>query len=202
MQVAYKTWIGGIVNGNAIFNGDKFVSVEIANKQVARVNLIANVVDVYSNDEKKFNAITLDDSSGQIKIKGFSDSSFLLSGISVGDTICVIGWVRYYNNEIYVIPDIVRHVDSKWGLIRRLELIKIFGEIKKEKEEPKENEKIESNSPRNAILELIRKNKDGIDVEQLIMDTNFPVEQINSVINSLIESGEIYEPMPGKIRAL
>jgi hypothetical protein len=201
MQVAHKIWIGHIENGHAIFNGDKFVSVEIANKQVSRVNIIANVVEVYANDEKKFNTVTLDDSSGQIRIKGFSDSSFLLGGISIGDTICVIGWIRYYNNELYVIPEIVRRIDSKWALVRKLELIKMYGDIQKtESKIEVTNEKIES--PRGAILAAIKKNNDGIDIEQLIMETNFPVEQINSIINSLIGSGEIYEPMPGKIRAM
>jgi RPA family protein len=193
------------MNGNMIFNGDKFVSVEILSKQVSRVNLIANVIDVYSNEEKKFSAVTVDDSSGQIRVKGFSDNSFLLNGISMGDTICVIGWLRHFNNEVYVVPDIVRHVDSKWALVRRLELIKMYGEktnAPEEKEIEIKSEKVEPNSPRSAILAIVKKNPEGIDIEQVIMETNFPVEQINSIINSMIESGEVYEPMPGKIRAL
>lgn len=216
MQVAYKVWIGSIMNGNMMFNGDKFVSVEVSNKQISRINLIANVVDTYANDEKKFNSITLDDGSGQIRVKGFSDSFFLLQGIAVGDTICVIGWLRYFNNEIYMIPDIVRRVEDKWALVRRLELIKMYGEpshakqdTSKDEIEPKEefevkSEKVASNvqsiSPRNAIMALIKKHEQGIDIEQLIMETNYPVDQVSSIINSLLESGEIYEPMPGKVR--
>jgi len=221
MQVAHKVWIGGVSNGNMVLNGDKFVSVDVSGKQVSRVNLIANVVDVYTNDEKRFNSVTLDDGSGQIRIKGFSDSSFLLQGISVGDTIGVIGWVRYFNNELYVIPDIVRHVDGKWALVRRLELIKMYGEpsvtpvdslspahqelesgssVMVEVKTEKVNDAVQD--PKQVILNLIKKDDQGIDIDKLIMETNFPIEQINSVINSLMESGDIYEPQPGKLRTL
>jgi RecG-like helicase len=211
MQVAYKVWIGGVMNGNMTFNGEKFVSVEVSGKQMSRVNFIANVVDTYTNDEKKFNSVTLDDGSGQIRVKGFSDSFFLLQGITVGDTICTIGWLRHFNNELYLVPDIVRHVEGKWALVRRLELIKMFGEPKTSENQPEhepelevKNEKLGSSqqaiSPRNAIIALIKKHEQGIDVEQLIMETNYPVDQVSSIINSLIESGEIYEPMPGKVR--
>jgi len=226
MQVAHKVWIGSISGGNVVFNGDKFVSVEISDRQVSRVNLIANVVDVYSNDEKRYNSVTLDDGSGQIRIKGFSDSSFLLQGISIGDTIGVIGWVRYFNNELYVIPDIVRHVDGKWALIRRLELIKMHGgpsaSPATDELSPAHHLNSESNSgssvmeevktekiqdaktqdPRQIILSIIKKDDQGIDIDKLIMETNFPIEQINSILTSLMESGDIYEPQPGKLRTL
>jgi len=211
MQVAYKIWIGSISNGNAIFNGDKFIAVDVNNKNIARVNLIANVVEVYSNPEKNYNTATLDDGSGQIRVKGFSDNSFLLNGINVGDTISIIGWLRSFNNEVYVIPEIVRNIDNKWALVRRLELIKMYGEPNASKAEEKSPSAAESEllvstekiqDPKQAILALIKKDDAGIDIDKLIMETHYPVEQINKILNSLIEAGDIYEPMPGKLRGM
>lgn len=207
MQVAHKVWIGNLMNGNKIFNGDKFVSVEVINMNISRVNLIANVIDVYSNDEKKYITVTLDDGSGQIRIKGFSDNSFILNDVNVGETVCIIGWLRYFNNEVYVIPDVVRHVDTRWALIRRLELIKIYGEPKNASDAPVKEDGVQVSvekvqDPRQMILSIIKKEDEGIDIDKLIMDTHYPVEQINSILNQLIEAGEIYEPRPGRLRSM
>jgi RPA family protein len=209
MQTAYKIWIGSILGGNMIFNGDKFIAVDVSNKSISKVNFIANVIETYANNEKHFTSVTLDDGSGQIRVKGFSDSSFLLDGINMGETICVIGWLRYFNNELYMIPEIVRRVDSKWALIRRLELIKLFGDPSQTKTNTPESneEKFEVKSEklddtRQVILSMIKKNDEGMDIEKLIMETNFPVEKINSILNSLMEAGDIYEPMPGRLRAM
>ena len=58
------------------------------------------------------------------------------------------------------------------------------------------------NDPKTIILSLIKKDDEGIDIDRLIMETKFPVEQINSVIASLMESNEIYEPRPGRLRVM
>ena len=220
-QIAYKVRLGDIEKGNIIFDGERFSSLEVGNKKVSRINVISNVVDKYSNPEKNYNALTVDDGTGQIRVKGFSDSSVLLSGLEIGDTIKIIGWLRHFNNEIYIAPEIAVRVDPRWGYVRRLELTKEYGEFKEEAEsaehseqtehaEPLEEEKIErekiedeiAESAKSVILKKIRENNEGINVEQLIMSLKISVDEINDSISALISEGEIYEPKPGHLRSL
>src|SRR3989344_3434532 len=69
-HVAYKFKIGQIIAGNQIFDQDRLNSVEINNRKASRVNVIANVIDKYLQEgEKNYGTVTLDDASGQIKVK-------------------------------------------------------------------------------------------------------------------------------------
>ena len=216
-QVAYKIRIGDLLNGNIIYNGERFSALEVLNRKVSRVNLICNIVDKYSNPEKSYNSVTIDDGTGQIKIKAFSESAILLENLDIGDTIRVIGWLRFYNDEIYVAPEIAVRMDPKWGYVRKLELIKEYGEFKDNSveaikqpeheaapEEVIEREKVYDieESSRTTVLKKIKESKDGIDVEQLILALKVPLNEIREIISSLIAGGEIYEPRPGFLRSL
>jgi hypothetical protein len=131
-QTAYKIRIGDLLNGNIVFDGERFSSLEVKSKRISRINIVCNVIDKYSNPEKSFNSLTVDDGTGQIRLKAFSDSAVLLEGLDVGDIIRVIGWIRHYNDELYVAPEIAIRVDPKWAYVRKLELIKEYGEFKEE----------------------------------------------------------------------
>ena len=219
-QVAHKIRIGDLLNGNIVFDGDKFSSLEVKDKKVSRVNAICNIVEKYENPEKNFNSITLDDGTGQIRVKAFSDSAILLKGLEIGDTVRIVGWLRYYNDEIYILPEIAVRMDPKWGYVRRLELIKEYGEFKEPEqpapepvketvEQQTEVEEIErekvldlEDSSKMTILKKIKESAEGIDIEKLIMELKFSVDEINNVIKALIAEGEIYESRPGFLRSL
>ena len=188
-QIAYKLSIGDLNSGQLSLDNERFNFLEVAGKKIARINLIASVIDKFSSDdpEKQYINLTIDDGSGQIRIKAFSDSTKMLSEIQMGDTICVIGWLRWFNNEIYILPEIVNQVDHKWALVRKMEL-------SDRKEGPKDARKM--------IFDLIKQNDDGIGIDELIMKTQIPIEQLNSTVRSLIEEGEVYEPRPGKLRSM
>src|SRR3989344_7571098 len=83
---AYKLRIGDLLRGKPIIENERFNFLELDNKQVIRVNVVANVVDKYQiegtnnpneQDEairkKKYLALTIDDASGQIRIKSFGE---------------------------------------------------------------------------------------------------------------------------------
>jgi len=188
-QIAYRLSIGDLNSGQLSLDNERFNFLEVAGKKIARINLIASVIDKFSSDdpEKQYINLTIDDGSGQIRIKAFSDSTKMLSEIQMGDTICVIGWLRWFNNEIYILPEIVNQVDHKWALVRKMEL-------SDRKEGPKDARKM--------IFDLIKQNDDGIGIDELIMKTQIPIEQLNSTVRSLIEEGEVYEPRPGKLRSM
>jgi RecG-like helicase len=194
-NIAYKLRIGDILKAKPIVNEGRLLFLELGDKKIIRVNVIANVVDKYFNDgEKKYASITVDDASGQLKLKAFGDDVANLKDITQGDTLQIIGVMREYNSELYVTPEITKKVDPKWLLVRKLEIQNLRKDIP-----------LPSNAPiRDVILEKIKTSdsKGGIDKEQLILDTEASPDLINAEIKHLLEDGMIYEPRPGVLRYL
>ena len=197
-QTAYKIWIGTLMKGKIIQENERYTSVQIGTKKISRVNLIANVIDKYSDENKPYVSITLDDSTGQIRVKAFADFTNILSDVNVGDTVLIIGMIRVFNNEIYVSPEIVRIVEPKWGLVRKLELLKEYGKFESETKTP-----VDGKSGRERVLEMLKNNPTGMDIDKIIMTLHdIDVSEINNIILGLISDGLIYEPMPGKLRSM
>src|SRR3989344_9315991 len=124
-HIAYKFRIGDILTGKPIFNGEKFSFLEFEDKKVVRVNIVGNIVDKYeSSGDKRYIFFTLDDGSGQIKMKSFGDDAEKFKDFSQGKTIVAFGILKHFNNEIYVSPEILTEYDPKYLLVRKLELEK------------------------------------------------------------------------------
>ncbi|MBI2043537.1 OB-fold nucleic acid binding domain-containing protein [Candidatus Pacearchaeota archaeon] len=198
-NIAYKLRISDLTNGNPILEGERFSFLDLNGKKIIRVNVIGSIVDKYSSEgEKRFLFLTLDDGSGQVKLKSFGDDSTRFSWISQGQIVAVIGVLRFFNNEVYISPEIVRELDSKYLLVRRLEL------EKNKKSVPEKKEGVPF-SVKEKIIDLIKNAEinGGIDLEKLIFDLNGnPPELINSEIQKLLEEGVVFEPRPGRIRWL
>jgi len=203
-NIAYKLRIADLLNGKSIIDEDmqRFNFLELGNKRVIRVNLIANVVDKYvSEGESKFIVLTLDDGSGQIKMRAFSEDSEKIKNFVQGQTILVVGLLRLYNNELYLTPEIVREQDPRYLLVRKLEIEKQQNESAK----IIQIGKTEVKQIKDKIIDLIKnaESQGGADIETLIIklrETN--PETINSEIKKLLENGTIFEPRPGKLRWL
>lgn len=196
-NTAYKFRIGAILSAKQNIEAERLKSVEIADRHVVRVNVIANVTDKYIQDgEKKFGSITLDDATGQIKVKTFGDDvDSFFAQLNQGDTIMVIGMLRVWNSEIYITPEIIKKKDPSFLLIRKLEV---------DAEEVKTENKAELSALKDKILSMIKEaEKDGgIDIDKIILDLKEKPDNINNEIKKLLEDGIAYEPRPGKIRYL
>ncbi len=194
-NIAYKLRIGDILKGKPIMGDGKFLFLELGDKKVVRVNVLANVIEKFINDgEKKYASVTVDDASGQIRLKAFSDGVEILKNCTQGDTLQIIGNVREWNSELYILPEIAKKVEPKWLLVRKLEI-----------QNARKNLPLESNAPmRDIILNKIKNSESdgGIDVDTLIMDTEASPDVINAEIKKLVEDGLVYEPRPGKLRYL
>ncbi len=195
-NIAYKMRVGTILTAKPFLEGERLRFLELEDKQIVRVNLIANITDKYVQDgEKKFASITLDDATGQIKAKTFGEDIEKFSDLNQGDTILVIGLVRSWNNEIYITPEIIKKKEPNYLIIRKLEI---------DAEQPKKLEKNELNALKDNILGAIRlaEKEGGIDIEKIILELKEPPEIINQEIKKLLEEGLAYEPRPGKLRYL
>jgi RPA family protein len=199
-NVAYKLRIGDILLGKPIMDGERFSFLELGGKKIVRVNVIGNIVDKYESEgERKYIFFTLDDGSGQIKLKCFGDDVDKFKNIIQGQTVLVIGVLRNFNNETYISPEIIREQDTKYLLIRKME---IENENKKNAK-PLEREQIVA--VKDKILDKIKnaEQEGGIEIDAIIMSLReISPEIINQEIKKLLEDGIIFEPRPGKIRWL
>ncbi|NJK78329.1 MAG: hypothetical protein HC944_06615 [Nanoarchaeota archaeon] len=125
---------------------------------------MANVIEKYvQDDEKKFASVTLDDASGQIKAKAFGDDIQKFQNLEQGDTIGVIGLLRQWNQEIYILPEIMKKKDPAFLLVRKLEL---------DSEKPKTLDPDKRLELKDKILDIIKREeeKGGADIEKMILD--------------------------------
>ena len=196
-NIAYKMRIGDVLKGKPVMDEGKFLFLEVGDRKVVRINVLANCVDKYVQEgERQFASLTVDDASGQIKVKAFGDDIEPLKNVLQGDTLQIIGNVREWNGELYVIPEVIKKVDPRWLLVRKLEI-----------QEARKNMPVEENrdsSLKNSIMEKIKaaEGDGGIDVDTIIMDTEASPDLINGDIKTLLEEGLIYEPRPGRLRYL
>ncbi len=199
-NVAFKYRIGDLILGKPMMDGERFAYLELGDKKIIRVNIIGNITDRYESEgDRKYYFFTLDDGSGQIKIKCFGDEVARFANVTQGQTVLVVGVLRNFNNETYISPEIMKEQDSRYLLIRKLELEK----EKNANIKPLAKEQI--TAVKDKILGLIKEaEKDGgIEMDKIIMDLReVPSDTINQEIKKLLEEGIIFEPRPGKIRWL
>lgn len=89
--------------------------------KASRVNIIG--VAVAASNKGNYNVITIDDGTGNISLRDF-EKKF---EIAVGSIVTVIGKPRSFNNEIYVLPEIIKKIENKkWAELRKLELKKKY----------------------------------------------------------------------------
>ena len=199
-HIAYKLRVRDITIGKPVMDAERFSFLELGDKKIVRVNVMGNIVDRYQSEgESKYISLTLDDGSGQIRLKIFGDDVERFKEIVQGNTVLIIGLLRSFNNEMYISPEIIKEIDPKYLLVRKLE---------------NEKNKIENTPPleqnqmtavKDKILETIKESeKDGgIEIDEIIMTLKeSSPEVINQEIKKLLEEGIIFEPRPGKVRWL
>ncbi len=198
-NIAFKLRIGDILMGKPILDGERFSFLELGDKKIIRVNVIGNIVEKFDSEgEKRFSVFTLDDGSGQIKLRVFADEVERFKNIVQGQTVLVIGLLRHFNDEVYINPEIMREQDPKYLLIRKLET-----EKNKVQTEPIARDQIIA--VKDKILGAIKSAEDegGIEIDRIIMGLKdiSPVI-INQEIQKFLEEGIVFEPRPGKVRYL
>jgi RPA family protein len=203
-ETAIKLRINDILRSTPIFETIEGVNrlrfVELGERKFNRVNIIANVVDKYESEgERRFASITLDDGSGQIRARVFAEDISKFKDLIEGDTILIIGILRAFNQEIYVLPEVIKKKDPKYLLIRKLEIEKSY-KIK----QPTIDENKVVKALRDEVINMIKlaEKNDGIDKDEIIIKISSNPKLINEEITKLLEEGIIYEPRPGRVRYL
>ena len=203
-ETAYKLRINDILRGNQIFEesegpNKRLKCIELGNKQIQRINIIANVIDKYESEgEKRFASITVDDGSGQIRLRVFGEDMKKFKDLTQGDTVLIIGVLRYFNQETYILPEIIKKQNPKYLLVRKLEIEELY------EKQPTEEQKEEVKILRDEVINLIKnsESEQGIEKEEMILKVKAQPELISQEIQKLLEEGIIYEPKPGRVRYL
>lgn len=175
--------------------------VETIVGKISRVNLVGIII--YKEED---NNLLLDDGSGSIQLRRFEDSD---KEENVGDVVLVIGRPRVFNDQAYVVPEIIKKIKNpKWLEYRKKELQtsnfeKNTSSNKTEKQE--KSSKSEAKEQEN-ITDLILKKIDeldqgkGVRIAEILDE--FESENTNVAINRLIEEGEIFEMRPGIVKLI
>lgn len=222
-EIAHKLRIGDILKGNPIIEQiqpgmqggsvqERFNFLELGDKQVKRINIVANIIDKFmSEGEKKWGSITIDDATGQIRVKVFGDDISKFQDLNQGDTLLIIGMIRSYNNELYILPEIIKKSDPRYLLVRKLEIENTQPKQEPTTTNPSTTRTSDSSQPtttsslRDQIITLIKAGEaeGGVDTEQFIVQfKDSSPDLINQEVKKLLEDGMIYEPRPGRVRYL
>ncbi len=171
-------------------------------EQASRVRVMGTVVAKHVSDDGTFGNITVDDSTDTIRAKSWDDVK-ILEKINIGDIVDLVGKVKIYNEEIYVVPEIVIQInDPNFELLRKLELIKKYGKLNQPKTADATGGGTDKIALKKQILELIEESKEGISYIEIIQKIKASQAEIEYIINDLLSGGLCYEPSPGIIRKI
>ena len=202
-QVAYKVGISDLLEGVFAKDDASAGYIKSGDLNISRVNVISMVV-YKSEPGQNFPSCIVDDGTGKILIRAFENSS-LFSGIDVGDFVLVIGRIREYNNEKYILPEIIKKLDNpSWMSLRKIE-INNFPAIEKAEPSNKKPEAADEatvSGNLDVIYSLIKKLDagEGAPIDDVIKNSG--ANDAEEIINRLLENGDIFEIKPGKVKVL
>lgn len=199
-QVAFKVWISDILNSGFMKDETSAGYIKINEVVISRVNLIATVV-YKADQEQNLGGVMIDDGTGKILLKSFENFA-PFSKVDVGDMVLAVGRIREFSSEKYIMPEILKKLnDANWMAVRKLELKdRVLVEQKEEKID--DTDKIPAVNAGEQIYTLIKKfdTGDGADIDEIIKNSN--LNDAESIINRLLENGDIFEIKPGRVKVL
>lgn len=218
-QTAYKLWIAEIIDADYIREEGEWESnyLDVRGIKVARVNILGTITEVFTNPAGDYTTVTIEDGSASIAIRAFKENVRLVTGLNIGDSLLVVGRPKQYQNEIYIVPEIMRKLDNPaWMKVRKAELELTRGTVQQKTQPmPQEasdrearEELIATNTPlqgdegtRQKMLNLLEKQGElGMDIDMLIQATQTEEGEAEKIIEELIKEGEIYLSRPGVLK--
>jgi RPA family protein len=181
-QTTIKSRVSDIVNSKLIKKEGmepSYVLTELG-QRISRTNLIGTIVDKFMSEDGNYSSITVDDDSDSIRIKAFKEDSNIFSNLEIGDLVMIIGKVKEYAGENYIIPETVKKIaDPNFESLHKLEVLKQLLKQKKD-------------------FENIKKDKDkfgNLDELKTHMKKEYDIDgnTVDAVIELLSNEGEIKE---------
>lgn len=171
---AIKVDIDSIVKGRFV-KGEGFNPSYVLSPlglRLSRIRVLATIVDKFLSPDGKFATITLDDNTATIRVKSFN-SRVSFENLRKGDLVDVIGKLRIYNGEIYIVPEVISKVqDPNFWLLRKLELLKQKREMKRI----------------NALVREMQKQTSDIEELKKVMEKKYGIEP--DIVESILQAQE------------
>ena len=163
-------------------------------EKIARANVIGVVVD------KEEKSLVIDDGTAKIRLRAFENTPGL-DNFLVGDIVNVIGKIREFNNERYLMPEIMKKTTKKWLELRKMQLQGSATDNKKTEDAEEVEDVKKPLTKAEEVLSAIRKfdSGEGAAVELILSKVGNDAENI---INGLLRDGEIFEIRPGRLKVL
>ena len=181
---ARQIWIAQLLAGKLVpLNDSPSVILLEDNTSVQRVRIYGIVV---STDE-----LVIDDGTGSILVRSF-DKTF---NVPIGETILAIGKPRIYNNEHYLLGELVKRVEPKWVELARKQHPYAFPSS------PASAPVQTEHPPTQSAITLVKMldTGEGADYNLIIEKLG---EKGEEIVIHLLAVGELFETRPGRLKVL
>jgi hypothetical protein len=198
---------GKIIEGPA----GKFFSLD--NKAVLRVRLFGIVANVYINEERTFGSLTIDDGSDTIRLKLWKgkledkdgivrNDLDMIENITKGMIIDVLGKVKEYDNEIYIVPEGIFKQDTiSWEIHRRSKLfeqdIDEVGMMEGDITESNVDEMYGNKDQLELVFNSFFDSQEDNTIPLISQRTGIDESDLKDIIIKLQTEGRVLNPKPG-----
>jgi RPA family protein len=201
-QIAHKIKVKTILDEKFVKQGGMLPSYVLhGGKKISRLNIIGAIVSKDANE--LFESIMVDDGSGSISVRSFEKKG-IFQDFVLGDIVMIIGKIREYGGERYIIDEIVKKIDDRKLVdLRKLELkLSELHYVPEKVQEPEEAAEEEIETPLKKVFDVIRKldSGEGADFYEVLKSSG--IENGEKVIEELLKMGHIFELKPGKLKVL
>ena len=196
-QTAYKIPIKEILQSEYVKQDgwDPNYILDSFGRKVSKVNIIGVVAS--KNDSLNFKSISIDDGSGTIEVRSFSEED-PFKDINIGDVVLVIGKPRAFGNEKYLIGEIIKKTSKEQLKIRHLEL-----EVLSKKAKVEESKKSTRSDEVFKIIKDLDEKEGSADINKVIKTAEEKgINNGEEIIKNLLENGDIFEISPGQLKVI
>ncbi|MBI2101598.1 hypothetical protein HYT53_03205 [Candidatus Woesearchaeota archaeon] len=193
--VARKVRISDILQADFARDDSSAGFIKVGGLNVSRVSMLGAVVHKSGG---AYAGAVIDDGTGKIALRAFENIG-VFSKADVGDFVLVIGKIRSFSDEKYVMPEIIRKIDAAWMNVRKLELKDMHVAGENAKAVAHDAEEAPANDEVYSLIKSLD-NGDGVSVDDVIKSSKDKSAEF--IINKLLESGDIFEIKPGRLKVL
>jgi len=132
-QTAKVAKISDIVNGTFIRKEGMEPSYVLTNlgEKISRAKIVGTIIEKFMSEDGNYSSITIDDDNDSLRVKAFKEDADFFAKFNIGDSVLLIGKVREYNGENYVIPEIMKRITNDYESYHKLKVLKRLLEKRK-----------------------------------------------------------------------
>ncbi|MEW6592785.1 MAG: OB-fold nucleic acid binding domain-containing protein [Candidatus Hadarchaeota archaeon] len=197
-------------------------------EKVSRARVLGTVVDKFIRDDRSYAALRLDDGSATIRVRAWAEGVPELDRFNIGESLDVIGRVREYQGEVYLVPEpglVMPVKDPNLQTLRELEIVKIkkdalargvrpgvrsglhevavgFGSAAAEEAAPQMPEVPEELKNRTAAAAEKLGEEDGVTLDELAAELKVSRKEAQDAVRALLVDGQLFEPKPGRFKVV